>query len=527
VAPAPRFGEEVGRRQTIGLGVLILGVHGYFLWALGAAFGYDTVIYGQLGDALLSTGGLGRFYDGPRYFVFQHIAPGVGLLWATLSSLTGEYTWVVFAVVQHLLAGSALLYLLAVLGSFLPGWCLVLATVLVSFDPIYQSLHNTPMTESIAGSMFLVGIAAAIEALVSPRLKWRSLAILAAAGIVGTQFRSQFALYTLVSLAVLAGARRGTGGWPKIGTCALLVVAGALAWPVYRYGMTGYAFLPNVDYISLEAALRYNVRPSPEAVDVLRALPLPDGLSADGLATNGMSYSDAARIGAHLRRIGFDDAAARNLLSKAARALKWDSFDVIRNEMRLSLLSIGMKRVPFVGDPDTVIHRGFTVRGYLQHVRYWEEWEGGTLWSSYAPEFERFLAEFRRDRELYDPKIVDRVEQRLAPYFVDHPISVRDPLRMVGIPSELWIAGWIGGLVYLGRRHIGLVVLLVSPVVANYAVNLGIPIGNPRYAYPLMPMYTIGSVIFLTDSWRLLRRTAWKGTREAGGEADDVGGVPP
>jgi hypothetical protein len=269
--------------------------------------------------------------------------------------------------------------------------------------------------------------------------------------------------------------------------------------------MTGHGFTPNVDYISLEAALRYNVKPSPEAMNVLRALPLPDGLSADDLVTNGMNYSDAARIGAHLRRIGFDDAAARHVLSKVARAIKWDSLDVIQNEMRLSLLSIGMKRVPFVGDPDKVIHRDLTVHRYLHHVRYWEKWEAGTLWSSYAPEFERFLTEFRRERELYDPKMVDQVERRLTPYFVDHPISVRDPLRMVGIPSELWIAGWVGALVYLGRRHIGLVILLVSPVVANYVLSLSVPIGNPRYAYPLMPMYTIGSVIFLGDSWRLLR----------------------
>jgi hypothetical protein len=243
---------------------------------------------------------------------------------------------------------------------------------------------------------------------------------------------------------------------------------------------------------------------------MLRALPLPDGLSADRLAANGMSYSDAALIGAHLRRIGFDDAAARNVVSKTARAVKWDSFDVVRNEMRLSLLSIGMKRGPFVGGPDTVIHRGFTVRGYLQHVRYWEKWEGGTLWSSYAPEFERFFAEFRKDRQLYDPEIVDRVEQGLAPYFVDHPISVRDPLRMVGIPSELWMAGWIGALVCLGRRHIGLAILLVFPVAANYVVSLVVPIGNPRYAYPLMPMYTIGSVIFLSDSWKRFRHAASK-----------------
>src|SRR5260370_35345700 len=86
----------------MGLGVLILGIHGYFLWALGAAFGYDTVIYAQLGDALISRGGLEQFYDGPRYYGFQHIAAGVGLLWPILSHLAGGETRPDLAAGPHL-----------------------------------------------------------------------------------------------------------------------------------------------------------------------------------------------------------------------------------------------------------------------------------------------------------------------------------------------------------------------------------------------------------------------------------------
>jgi len=514
-----RLDEGVGtsRQRAIALGVMILEIHAYFMWAIGAAFGYDTVIYGQLGDALFTKGGLERFYTGPRYYISQHIAPGVGLLWGALSDLAGPYTWLLFAGLQHALAVGALLYLLVVLGSgsLLPLWASILAAVSVSFDPIYQSLHNTPMTESITGSMFLIGMAAAIELLVSARPAWRSLTILVAAGLVGAQFRSQFAVCILMFLAVLACTKRDPRGWLKIGACALVVIAGALAWPVYRYSTTGYAFLPNVDYIALESALRYNVRPSEAAMGALRSLPYPDGLSAERLAVDGMSYHDAARIGAHLRRNGFDDAAARNLLSGVARIVKWDSFVVIRNEMRLSLLSIGLKRVPFFGDPDAIIHRGFTVEGYLHHVRHWEKWEAGTLWRSYALEFERFFDDFRKDRELYDLEVVDRVHEHLTPYLVDHSIRTRDPLRMAEISSDLWVAGWIGALFYLGRRHIGLVILLVSPVVANYLVSLAVPIGNPRYAYPMMPMYTIGSVIFLSESWRVLPCIFRKGIRGA------------
>ena len=329
---ARRPSVEVDRHLTVALSILIVGIHGYFLWALGAAFGYDTIIYAQLGDALTSRGGLERFYAGPRYYIFQHVAPGVGLLWTTVSHLAGGYTWVVFALIQHGLAAGALLYVLTALRSQLSGWFVVLAAILVCVDPIYQSLHNTPMTESITGSLLLVATGASLGALVSSRLTWRHLAVVGVAGVLGTQVRSQFALYVLLFLAVLAGARRESRAWVKIGACALVVVAGALLWPAYRYALTGHFFLPNVDYIALEAALRYNTTPSAKALSTLRALPLPDGLSAEGLVATGMNYEDAARIGAYLTSMGYDDKSARVVLLNTARALRWDSPAVIENE---------------------------------------------------------------------------------------------------------------------------------------------------------------------------------------------------
>ena len=95
------------------------------------------------------------------------------------------------------------------------------------------------------------------------------------------------------------------------------------------------------------------------------------------------------------------------------------------------------------------------------------------LWTDYRPEFLRFLGEFRRDRDLYDPEMVDELKRKLIGYFADRSIALRDPLRMTTIPSELWMAGWIGALVYFGRWSAWAVVLLVSPVIANYVVSLG------------------------------------------------------
>jgi hypothetical protein len=92
----------------IRLGLLVVAIHLYFLWILGAGFYYDSVIYAQLGEALLTEGGLHAFYSGPRYYVFQHLAPGLPLLWTGAFIVAGQYGWLLFAAVQHAMAAAAL-----------------------------------------------------------------------------------------------------------------------------------------------------------------------------------------------------------------------------------------------------------------------------------------------------------------------------------------------------------------------------------------------------------------------------------
>src|SRR5262249_46453790 len=140
--------------------LLVAAIHLYFLWSLGAGFYYDSLIYAQLGEALLTDGGLEAFYTGPRYYVYQHLAPGLSLFWSATSILAGPYGWVLFAVIQHAIAGASLLYLLWVWRPFLTGPFIALAAILVSCHPLYESLHNRLMTESLTGSTLLVGIAA-------------------------------------------------------------------------------------------------------------------------------------------------------------------------------------------------------------------------------------------------------------------------------------------------------------------------------------------------------------------------------
>lgn len=479
------------------LGLLVAAIHLYFLWSLGAGFYYDSVIYAQLGEALLTEGGLQTFYAGPRFFVFQHLAPGLPLLWSGASLLAGPYGWVLFAVAQHALAAASLLYLLWVWRPLLTGPSIVLSAVLVSCNPLYESLHNRLMTESVAGSMLMLGIAATSSLLLHRTTGTMPLLILTASTVVAIQVRSQSMVYCLIFFLAIILSRRERPVRSTAVLCVVLVMCSLFVWPAYRFLVTGHGFLPNTSYLALAHALRYNVNPSEVVLGRLKAFPLPPTLPAERLAGEGIDYMDAATIGEHLRASGLGDAAAKAEVMKAAWAVRIDTPQVILNQVRLPLLSIGMKYPVFIGNPDTVIHRGFTNRTYAKHAAYWEKWEGGTLRDDYSEELATIVKFANEQVGLYDADAVATFQRNVRPFVVDHPVGVRDPLGLLQIPSDVWLLGWAIGLCILWKKNRMLVGILVAPVLATYAMSVSLPVGNARYAYPLLPLYTIGFVIGL------------------------------
>jgi hypothetical protein len=215
------------------------------------------------------------------------------------------------------------------------------------------------------------------------------------------------------------------------------------------------------------------------------------------VASQGIDYMDAAAIGMHLRAGGLDDTTAKAEVLNAAWVVRRDSLQVILNQLRIPLLSIGMKYPVFIGNADTVVHRGFTNRGYAHHVAYWGKWEGGTLRDNYAEELDTIVRFSRASGGLYDSVVIEELERSLRPFLADHPVRVRDPLCLLEVPSDVWLLGWFSALCILWTRNRMVVAILVAPVLATYIMSVIIPIGNPRYAYPLIPMYTIGLVIGL------------------------------
>ena len=481
----------------IRLGLLIAAIHLYFLWSVGAGFYYDSVIYAQLGEALFTEGGLQAFYSGPRYYVFQHLAPGLPLLWSGASLVAGQYGWVLFAAVQHAIAAAALIYLLWVWRRLLTAPFIFLAAILVSCNPLYESLHNRLMTESITGSMLMAGIAATSSLLLHRSMGTIPLFILSASAVAAIQVRSQSMVYFLIFFVTILLSRDERSVRSVTWACLAFVLCSLFVWPAYRFLVTGHAFLPNTSYLALAHALRYNVHPSDALIARLKTFPLPSTLPAERLAAEGLDYMDAAAIGRHLRATGLNDAAAKAEVMKAAWAVRTESLEVMVNQLRLPLLSIGMKYPVFMGAPDTVIHRGFTNRRYADHASYWEQWEGGTLRNNYSEELDTIVQFSKENAALYDVHVVENLERTLRPFLVDHPVSVRDPLGLLQVPSDLWLLGFGLALWTLWKSHRLLVGMLGALVLATYVMSVSLPVGNARYAYPLLPLFTIGLVIGL------------------------------
>jgi hypothetical protein len=166
-------------------------------------------------------------------------------------------------------------------------------------------------------------------------------------------------------------------------------------------------------------------------------------------------------------------------------------------QLRLPLLSIGMKYPVFLGNPDKVIHRGFTNRTYAHHAAYWEKWEGGTLREDYSQELDTVVKFSKDNGALYDASVVDDLERSVRPFLADHPVSMRDPLGLLHVPSDVWFLGWGIGLCIIWKMNRMLAGILMASMLATYVMSASVPVGNARYAYPLLPLYIIGLVIGL------------------------------
>jgi hypothetical protein len=109
------------------------------------------------------------------------------------------------------------------------------------------------------------------------------------------------------------------------------------------------------------------------------------------------------------------------------------------------------------------------------------------LREDYSGELDTIVKFSRESVGLYDADVVENFERSLRPFLMDHPVSLRDPLGLLHVPSDVWLLGWGIALCLVWKRNRMLAGILVTPVLATYVMSASLPVGNARYAYPLIP----------------------------------------
>jgi len=505
VTPPGRRGEASGSR--IVLVAAILGLHSYSVWAFGATFWYDSANYLQLGFALGSRRDLNEFYRGSNYYIYQHLMAGYPLLLATMVQFCGRYGWPVLAAIQHVCSICALFYFLKSYQHWLsPRWWLFTG-ILICVHPYYMAFHDAPMTESLAGSLLLFAVGAALRVLDSGHVSKHKLLVLAGSGALVAQIRSPAGMIVGGLLTVLIFAASGWAMRLRTACAALAVATSLLFFPAYRWAVTGVFFMPNMDYLTLAFALGINPHPTDDVVRKLKGFPLPSDLSAETISARGLTYKQAADIGTHLRSLGYSDDAARSIVRRMAWIVRTDTHRVIANQARLALLSIGSPNLALAGGGTREFYRGYPPEQFRAHVRYYLDWFSWTMFENYEPVFDQFFDMFGKTPELIDEQVRQSLGDFLRPFFFTRETIVRDPLKLSRIPFEVWIVGWLLAVLSGSRKNVRLALLLVTPVVLNYIASLSAALGDLRYSQALLPLYMAGSVTFAAQC------ASWLGSR--------------
>ena len=100
-----------------------------------------------------------------------------------------------------------------------------------------------------------------------------------------------------------------------------------------------------------------------------------------------------------------------------------------------------------------------------------------------------------------------RLVGAMKTYLTDTPDWAKDPLFLGrAVPPDIWVIGGILSLVLLVRRERYLAAMCAWIFLSNFLVSYSFPLGNPRYAYALFPIYIGLCCIAKSTSDRLAQR---------------------
>jgi hypothetical protein len=467
-----------------------------YLWfglLLGATFWIDGFCYAGLGASLSDAAAYREFNTGYGRLALSHLQIGLPALAWLLDSLPAAAQWPVLEIFQRLVSFGSLVFALGVMANGSPRVVHVLTGWLMAWNPFFQSFHNAFMTESLSGSLLLCGFALSLWMFRGRSSDWRMLVALGATIFLVTQFRSYYGaiIFCMVAAVVWIG-RVPRRLFTTLVLGATTVVAG-LFYPACRWVATGNWFLPGVGVNQLLVAVYLNPAPgagiaeriqtfSPEERAAMKKILIPDG---------AFDVTDAKKLVLLMLKSGMSEREVDAKLKSLGRAILTERPEFLAKRVRHGLASSGLVETSGLWSDGVEMFRGLTPEAYLQHQRDVLNWHSWLSNEDYRTSFASFFA---TPRDIFPATAAGQEWiRRTEASYVRGPTArwIRDPLGLGHLPADVWAwAGILSSLILIGRGNVvGL--LVMGAVAANFLVAFAVPVGNPRYAYGVLPLYLL------------------------------------
>ncbi|TAY00051.1 hypothetical protein [Rhizobium leguminosarum] len=489
---------------------LIICIHAYALVVFGATYWIDSRDYVSLATAMSTPGDLQFFYRTTGQWIFSHLGPGVPAVWLLLGELPISWQWPALAAFQHMLAAGSLIFAFRTVYRLWPSPIHLAFVLLLLLLPAYQAFHNSLLTESCTSSLVLIGFSCCLRIARGKRSINNCVIVALMAIVCVTQFRSYWgAIVALMLFYALASRTFLISRWMVV---LFAVSAGsALAFPSYRYLQVGQFFLPAGGINLLISASQANPHPSSTVKTLIKAAGFSDASAHGEALASGITMSDALSAAEKWRAEGLSNGEINEKAEELASALHSDGLSVQLNRLLYGMASIGAILPSAVVPQTHEVFPGYSPRDFFNHLYDYYRWQSWTSGQDYRSTFERFFGPQAASDAAIFPFAVSsnaKIYAAFNPYISTFPERLRDPIDIGVAPPDVWLILALLAAALLAVQAREVTILLLCALAPAFAVAYTFPVGNPRYAVPLFPLYFFVTSIGATHviAWsRLLR----------------------
>jgi hypothetical protein len=492
--------ERTERGWCIVLLLFSIAAHAYSIAVTGAKYWIDSIAYFQLGLVLFDADKLSQLYSTQFGFLYQHFTPGLPLLIRTLDTIFQERTWPALAILQGTLSAAAVTYFILTFKSSLSRPAQLAAVILCSLHPYFVSFHGAALTESVSASILLASLGIALRAL-DGRLSLRvSLGLLLPLSILAAQFRPYLGVVGALIAALVVFQCGRTRRIALYSVTALALVAGPLAFPIYRAALGLGFVVPNVSALLLTHVSYVAWDLDKDTAQSLSSVVLNDEIRARLIGNGPVNYADAKRIFDDLVSSGLSPVQARQKIADAAWRVRTSSIGAIERQLQLPLASLGFQFAPTCCQPSRQLTRDLTASAMFRHIRHYFRWNSGVDRGDYVETFDTF-SQMTRASHSFSETAENLYVARIRPYVTNSLKPFRDPLQLTWLISDpLIVIGCFGLFLFFWHGQRMSLVVLAIPFAVIYAAAVYAHIfGDNRHGHPLIPIFIVGFMKVVDD----------------------------